>query len=365
MIKFFSKISLLVLVAFAGANFLFIDLARANVTVVAQVDISVLPVCFDNVDNDGDGKIDYPSDPGCSSTDDTDETDPPACGDGNCDTGETCSSCPVDCGDCETGGGGVGNPSPSINIPVTTVVFNGKAQPNGLVFLLKDGQILTTIKADENAKFSITLGGLSAGNYVFSLYGQDSGGNLSGLSTFLVNVAQGVTTQVSGIYVPPTLSSNKTSYAAGEIISVFGQSAPNSTVVVSISSAAAAVEIVGTVTTDDKGKYFYNFNTATLEKGAYLIKARASIDSHATSDARAVSITVGAATAKDEQGKLRSMRADLNYDLHVNLIDFSIAAYWYHNPLNDAMKLVEKDKLNGDGVINLQDFSIMAYYWTG
>lgn len=34
------------------------------------------PVCSDGLDNDGDGKVDYPADPGCASTTDTDETDP-------------------------------------------------------------------------------------------------------------------------------------------------------------------------------------------------------------------------------------------------------------------------------------------------
>lgn len=32
--------------------------------------------CADSLDNDGDGKVDYPADPGCSSLSDTDETDP-------------------------------------------------------------------------------------------------------------------------------------------------------------------------------------------------------------------------------------------------------------------------------------------------
>src|SRR5690606_1510023 len=35
------------------------------------------PACSDTVDNDADGKIDYPLDPGCADTNDTDETDPP------------------------------------------------------------------------------------------------------------------------------------------------------------------------------------------------------------------------------------------------------------------------------------------------
>ncbi len=41
--------------------------------------------CSDGLDNDGDGFVDYPADPGCSSPGDTDETDPPpppACSDG-------------------------------------------------------------------------------------------------------------------------------------------------------------------------------------------------------------------------------------------------------------------------------------------
>ena len=47
-----------------------------------------LPVCSDTRDDDGDGKIDFPLDPGCTSATDSDETDPcpgagcPQCGDG-------------------------------------------------------------------------------------------------------------------------------------------------------------------------------------------------------------------------------------------------------------------------------------------
>jgi hypothetical protein len=49
----------------------------------------------------------------------------------------------------------------------------------------------------------------------------------------------------------------------------------------------------------------------------------------------------------------------------VNLVDFSIAAYWYKRPLSADFKVKEAAKLNGDGKIDLVDFSIMAYYWTG
>ena len=58
-------------------------------------------------------------------------------------------------------------------------------------------------------------------------------------------------------------------------------------------------------------------------------------------------------------------KGDLNGDCRVNLVDFSIASYWYKGILSDAFKKIEISKLNGDGKINLVDFSIMAYYWTG
>jgi MYXO-CTERM domain-containing protein len=46
------------------------------------VGVSGTAACSDGKDNDGDGKTDYPADPGCSSADDTDETDVPQCSDG-------------------------------------------------------------------------------------------------------------------------------------------------------------------------------------------------------------------------------------------------------------------------------------------
>lgn len=46
--------------------------AVAPVAVVAP-----LPVCADTTDNDGDGQIDFPNDPGCVAADDGDQADPP------------------------------------------------------------------------------------------------------------------------------------------------------------------------------------------------------------------------------------------------------------------------------------------------
>ena len=55
-----------------------------------------------------------------------------------------------------------------------------------------------------------------------------------------------------------------------------------------------------------------------------------------------------------------ALKGDLNDDKRVNLVDFSIMAYWYKRP--SPLTTVD---LNNDGEIDLVDFSIMAYYWTG
>ncbi|MFH2006555.1 MAG: MopE-related protein [bacterium] len=71
--------------------------------------------CSDGLDNDGDGFVDFPDDPGCSGADDVDETD---CGDGRCEGGETCVSCEADCGVCtecaDVDGDGYGDPSSTL-----------------------------------------------------------------------------------------------------------------------------------------------------------------------------------------------------------------------------------------------------------
>jgi len=77
-----------------------------------------------------------------------------------------------------------------------------------------------------------------------------------------------------------------------------------------------------------------------------------------------VGFAVGTKSIFAEVGK-KFLKGDLNDDNRVNLIDFSIAAYWYYRPFNQDFRLKEAERLNGDGKIDLVDFSIMAYYWTG
>ena len=113
---------------------------------------------------------------------------------------------------------------------------------------------------------------------------------------------------------------------------------------------------------DEAGLWFYKLDTLELENGDHTTKARAKVASDISTFSRSLAFSVGNEKPKPPLGILKG---DLNKDGRVNLVDFSIAAYWYQRSLSAAFKPIEIERLNGDGKIDLVDFSIMAYYWTG
>ena len=275
-------------------------------------------------------------------------------------------SCEFDTSNCTSRGG---SPGGYVLPPTTTttllgngqVNFTGKAYPKSTVTLLKDAQIVATTIAGDDANFQISLSDITPGSYIFSVYSEDNRGNRSSLLTFPLSVTQGVTTNVSGIFISPTIDVDKSEVKKGEVIKIFGQAIPNSDITVIINSDE---EIYGKTKADKIGAYLYNLDTVQLERGDHLAKSRATLKEEISPLSKVVSFKVGDKTVlKTKTG--RCGKADLNCDGKVNLVDFSIAAYWYKRTLSSDFKAIENERLNGDGKVDLIDFSIMAYYWTG
>jgi hypothetical protein len=191
---------------------------------------------------------------------------------------------------------------------------------------------------------------------MFSLYSEDSTDRRSTLFSFPISVTRGATTNVSGIFIAPTIDVDKSQVKRGDNLAIFGQSVSNSEITISINSEE---EIFKKTLADTDGIYLYNFDTSVLETGQHLTKSKAALNGEISSFGRAVSFAVGekTVTRKTLEGYQKS---DLNGDSRVNLIDFSISAYWYKR----SSPPVSAD-LNSDGKVDLVDFSIMAYYWTG
>ena len=293
------------------------------------------------------------------------------CGNGVKESGEQCDAggangpCPATCStSCTTnscgGGGGGGGGSYTPPTSQTIVNFSGRVYPKSAVTLLKDAQIAATTIAGSDANFQISLSGLSGGNYIFSVYSEDNQGRRSSLLTFSVSVTAGVTTNVSGIFIAPTIDVDKSEVKRGDNIAIFGQSAAASEITISVNSEE---EFFVKTKSDKDGVYLYNFDTSPLEMAQHFTKSKAALDGAISSFSRVVIFTVGTKTVLKEKPEIS--KGDLNNDNKVNLVDFSIAAFWYKRTISAEFKLKEAERLNGDGKVDLVDFSIMAYYWTG
>ena len=220
------------------------------------------------------------------------------------------------------GGGGGGNQNNNINLISTAVVLKGKAYPLSSVTLLKDSQVVGVTKAGPDANFTFSLSGLSAGDYMFSVYSQDKNQSRSNLLTFPIKITLGVTTEITGVFLSPTLSADKQQVRKGDKIVLFGQTVPSSEIVITVRSE----EINLKTKADKSGVYLYNLDTSDMDIGSHLARSRATNDGFISPNSRGVGFVVGNKNILNVV-KQQILKGDLNKDGKVNLIDFSIAAY--------------------------------------
>lgn len=269
----------------------------------------------------------------------------------------TCTFNTSSCASSSSAGGGGGGGFVPISIPLTNVVFTGRAYPLSRVSILKDGQLIVTTIAGPDSNFTATISNLSTGNYMFSLYGEDKNNIRSSLFTFPIYISSGVTTKIGGIFIAPTITVDKKEVKQGDTISIFGQSIPGSEVTISVNSEQ---EFFIKKIADTNGVYLLNFDTSVLEMGQHHTKSKTASNGEITDFGKTLVFTVGTKNVKTELSAETLFKGDVNFDKKINLVDFSIAAYWYKrvNPPVSA-------DLNNDSKVDLIDFSIMAFNWTG
>ena len=256
------------------------------------------------------------------------------------------------------GGGGGGGSGTTTN----GITFSGYAFPLSRVTILKDGVLVLETIAGGDARFSVRLSDLSTGSYNFAVYGTDKDGLRSNSFSFPITIEEGDSATISGIFIAPTIDVDKSQVRKGDDITIFGQTTPESEVTIEVNSETQ--HFIETESNDD-GVYLYNFNTAPLEMGGHDTKSKSLLGNGQSSGyGKEVAFLVGTENIP-KVPTIGECRADLNGDTRVNLVDFSIAAFWYKKTLSGSIITTESDCLNGDAVINLVDFSIMAFNWTG
>lgn len=254
-------------------------------------------------------------------------------------------------------GGGSGGSSSGTGGIFTGVKFVGRAYPLSTVVVLKDGQQIVSTIAGPDAHFEIVVSGLSPSTYTFSVWSEDSLGRRSTLFTFPMMITQGVQATISGIFLAPTIDTDKVQVKQGDTVSIFGQTAPNSNVTINVNSL---VPHFFQVPSDSGGAYLFNLDTSILEYGDHSAKSKASYTNEVSQYGKLTYFKVGSETIIRNQTNTTYIDADLNQDGYVNIVDFSILAFWYKK--NQPPAYVDLSK---DGVVTIVDFSIMAFYWTG
>lgn len=324
--------------------------------------------CIDGIDNDGDLQIDYPADPGCSSAIDNDETDPVFhCNDSIDNDSDGFTDYPSDPG-CDSatdtsefnipsgGGGGGGGGSGGGKKGGVNITLSGNAYPRSEVILYRGSrQVMRTI-AGPDARFTLSTA-LDDGNHVLSIVAEDASGVRSSLFTLPITLSKGSSTTIGGIFLSPTLSVRGKEFKRGDTVTFFGQSVPGGAITLEVNSEEPHFF---SATSDTAGSYFMQVNSSMLELGSHSAHSKATqgalVSPASPIVSFKVSLTGGAASA--------FLKGDLNKDGRVNVLDFSIAAYWYKRALSAVLVADEAERLSGDAKVDLIDFSIMAYHWT-
>jgi hypothetical protein len=254
------------------------------------------------------------------------------------------------------GGAGGGGGGGGFNTTPTTVNFSGMAYPSSTITILQNGVVAATTVADPQANFSVSLTNLSTGTYTFDIYADDNNGVKSVSLSFPVYVTSGTIINIGGIFLAPTINVDKSQVERGDTLTVFGQTTPQSSVNILFHSDQA---IAKSTTSTANGLYSYAVDTTPFDFGNHTAQSKTTRNTQVSAQSRLVPFIVGLISKKNNNS-CGTLIGDLNCDGKVNIIDFSIMAYWFKKP-NPPQKV----DLNKDGIVNIIDFSIMTYYWTG
>lgn len=241
--------------------------------------------------------------------------------------------------------------------PGTTVSLSGFSFPNAKLTLLKDGQITTTLIANADGTFQITINDLNFGNFQFSIYAEDPQGVISNPYTVNVPAFKALPYYYTNLIIPPTISSNKLVVKIGTDLSVYGYAAVGSTVNLLIPGSST----LGSAVADSNG--FYRVTVpANLAPGVYSLRTNATLGNITSQYSRPIQVSFTNSNEPDQQipPSQYSLCVDYNHDGRVNLVDFSILLFWFGK--NNPPSTID---CNGDRVVDIKDFSILMYFWTG
>jgi len=252
-------------------------------------------------------------------------------------------------------GGGGGSGSGNF-LPTAGATFQGYTFSYGKVVVMRDGIEVGQSTAQTDGLFNIRVSGIERGTYTFGVYATDGQDGKTRTHSSTVSVIANTTNIVSDIVLSPIMFIDNESVMPGDSILVRGKAFPSETVemrVIDQDTGSQESIFATTTTVTGAGDWEIVFDSTVLGVGTYELSARTIMGESVSEYSVPVYVGVGENPSPDI-----GLRADLNRDGKVNILDFSILLF--HWDTDDEVADID---LNG--VVNITDFSIMIFHWTG
>ena len=249
------------------------------------------------------------------------------------------------------GGGGGG-----VSVPETAVRFSGEAYPGATVSILKVGNLATAVLADSLGKFSVTLEEQYDSTILYTLFAHDIAGEKSVLINYPIAVYSGYLTHLSGIHFAPKILSDLAQVKQGEYLTLSGYSLPSRNLETVVSGESEAQKKTFTLSSGQDGSYKIVLPLQGFPKGEYAAYVNYLADARIS---KLLKFAIGNVNIPSLE-LIKNIPGDCNADNVINLVDFSVLAFWYGK--ENPPRCVDT---HNDGIINLVDFSILAFWWTG
>ena len=145
------------------------------------------------------------------------------------------------------------------------VVFRGLAYPGSVVSILKNGSIVAEDPANPDGTFEVRVKKIAPGTYSFGVRAEDSDRIKSKLTLLTVFVSSGVVTIVDGIFIPPTITTDKIEVKKGDVITFMGRTAPESLIRLLVRSFSGS-EFIKQASSTTEGKWRFVYDTSLLSE---------------------------------------------------------------------------------------------------
>lgn len=281
------------------------------------------------------------------------------CDDGNNQDGDFCSSiCKIEPagsgGGGSSGGGSSGGGGRTRELGDTIINVTGQAYPSQTINFLLDTDSVGTVQSNGSGEFEFAIDA-SPGTATVGIWANDTDGNRSITLSNTFDVTQGAVTNLTGVLLPPTLTLDSQNVDPGDVVTMSGQSVPESTVEVHINDS----EVVESTSAAENGLWSLTIDISTLQVAEHTLRARSIIGNPPLTTRSSFSASLQLFVGVDGQPTGPS---DLNRDGSVNLQDFSILIFWWGTSGADSNPPAD---INRNGNVGLEDFSILLFNWTG